>query len=132
MVIALTATVRASWSEAPWDFIQKNARQGVRQEGQADEDDAPDAEAGEDRTVDRARRPLHDIELVRLEGEDETERDRGHHVDPEHLGRRDRHGEAEEDGYRNDQRLGDVGRQHEQDRFLDVVVDGATFPDAPQ
>ena len=30
-----------------------------------------------------------------------------------------------EDRHHDDQRLGDVGRQHEQDRLLDVVVDGA-------
>ena len=68
-----------------------------REQRQADEDDAPDPEAGQDRTVDRARRPLHDVELVRLEGDHEPERDGGHHVDPEDLRRGDRHGEADED-----------------------------------
>ena len=62
---------------------------------------APDAEAGHHRAVDRARGPLHDVCLVRLEADHQAERDGSDHVDPEDLRRGDRHGEAEEDRHRN-------------------------------
>lgn len=97
------------------------------QQGQSDENNAPDSETGEDRPVRTARRSIHDVQLMRLERDYETKRDRSHHIDPENLRRRDRHGEADENGYRNNQGLGDVGRQHKQDRFFDVVVDRAAF-----
>jgi hypothetical protein len=73
MVIMLTATVRASWSEAsPCDVIQKNAPQRNSEQGQTDEDHPPNPEAGQDRPVDRTRRPVHHIELVRLERDDQA------------------------------------------------------------
>jgi hypothetical protein len=41
--------------------------QGERERRQIDEDDAPHPEAIDDRTMNRARWPQHDIKLVRLE-----------------------------------------------------------------
>ena len=105
----------------------EECRERDREERQPDEDHAPNPEAGQDRPVDRARRAAHHVELVRLERDDEAQRNGGHHVDPQHLRRGDRDGEAEEDRHHDDQRLGDVGRQHEEDGLLDVVVDGAPF-----
>ena len=101
--------------------------QRERQQQRPDEGDAPDPEGVQDRTVDRSGRSLHDVLLVGLEGDDQPERDGRHHVDPEDLRRRDRRGEAHEDGRHDDQPLGDVRRQHEQHRLLDVVVDGAAL-----
>ncbi len=105
----------------------EEGRQRVGEQRQADEQDAPQAEAGHDGPVDRARRPLHDVDLMRLERDDEAQRDGGHHIDPEHLRRGDRQGEAEQDRHRDDQSLRDIGRQQEQHGLFDIVVDGPAF-----
>ncbi len=115
------------WVRSALSLHPEERAERVSEERQADEDDAPDPEAGQNRSVHRAGRPLHDIEFMRLEGDHQPQGDRGHHVHPEHLRRRDRQGEAEEDCHRDHERLGDVGRQEKEDRLLDVVVHGATF-----
>src|SRR6516165_3408500 len=46
----------------------EEAPQGQREQCQSYEDDAPDSEGVQDRPVDRARLPLHDVEFVRLKG----------------------------------------------------------------
>ena len=105
----------------------EECEQRVDQKRKTDEDDAPDAEAGHDGAVHRARRPLHHVDLMRFEADHQAERDGGDHVDPEDLRRGDRHGEAEKDRHRNNQRLRHVGRQQEQHRLLDVIVDRPAF-----
>ena len=64
---------------------------------------------------------------MRFEGYHEAQSHRCHHVDPQDLRCGDRHSETEEDGDGDNQRLGDVGWQHEQDRLFDIVVDRAPF-----
>ena len=64
---------------------QREGEQDDRHEG-----DAPHAERIQQRTIQFARRPPHDIDLVRLECDHQAQRDRRHHVDPEDLRRRDR------------------------------------------
>src|SRR5262249_13215330 len=56
-------------------FHPEERPQGVSKERQADQDDTPDAEAGDDRAVYRARGPLHHVDFVRLEGNHQAERD---------------------------------------------------------
>ena len=59
---ALTAAVRASGSDAPCDFIQKNA-QSVRTSSNAPTKTTRHTpKAVEDRTIDHARRPQHHVE----------------------------------------------------------------------
>src|SRR5438046_2752915 len=113
MVIMLTATVRAIWSEAPCDFIQKNAHSVTA------------SSAKPTKTTRQMPKPVRIGRSTARGGRFITSsscgsnemtrpgRHGGHHVDPQHLRRSDRHGEAEEDRYHDDQRLGGVGRQHE-------------------
>jgi hypothetical protein len=99
----------------------------VDHERRADEENAPNPEAGDDRPVDRARQPAHDVRLVRFERDGEAQRDGGDHVHPQDLRRGDRQREAEQDRERDHGALRDVGRQDVEDGLLDVVVDGAPF-----
>src|SRR5262249_36502589 len=89
--------------------------------------DAPDSEARHETAVDGAGRPEHHVSLVWLEGDHQAEGHRRYHVDPKNLRGRNWHGEAKHDGHGNDRCLCDVGRQHEEDGLLDVVVDGPPF-----
>ncbi len=60
--------------------------------------------------------------LGRLEGQRQAERDRGDHVDPEDLDRRDRQGQPECKGRENSQSLAAIGRQGPADDLHQVVV----------
>ena len=71
--------------------------------------------------------PSHHVGLVRLERDDEAERDRGHHIHPQDLRRGNRQRQSKQDRDRYHCALRDIGRQQEQHRLLDVVVDGAAF-----
>src|SRR3546814_2328036 len=71
----------------------------------------PDQEGRQKRRARRSRPPAHDPRLRRLEREHEAERDGENQVDPENLYRRHRHGEAEQNGGDDGQRLAAIGRQ---------------------
>ena len=110
-------------------FHPEKGPQRQREQPQADEDDAPYAEAIQDATLGCAWRSLHDIQFVRFERDYQPERNRGHHVDPENLRRCDRRNKTDHDGRQDDKRLGGVGRQHEQHRLFNIVVGRAPFLD---
>src|SRR5262245_64856055 len=98
----LTAPVRASWSEAPCDFIQKNAHSVTA------------SKAKPTKMTRQIPKPVRIGRSTARGGrfitssscgsnrDDEAQRNGGHHVDPKHLRRGDRHGEAEEDCHHND------------------------------
>src|SRR6516164_7296370 len=120
--MALTAIVRASASDAPWDFIQKNAnRVYVRSARPTKMMRQMPKPVTIGRPIARGGRPITSIscgsnEITSPSATDVTiltQRTCG------------RHGEAEEDGDSNDQRLSDVGGQQKEHGLFDVVVDCA-------
>ncbi len=95
-----------------------------RDDGQAD-----DESAVEDRRSRLARRAPHDPRFGRFEGQGHGQGDGDDHVHPQDLHRGQRQGQPEQDRHQHHEALAAVGRQDEQDGFLQVVVDGPAFLD---
>src|SRR5262249_28429299 len=69
--------VRAMLRLYPEESQQRKCEQSY-----PNEDNAPDSKTGQDRSVGRAWRSFHHIQLVRFERDHEPKRNGGHHVDP--------------------------------------------------
>jgi hypothetical protein len=92
------------------------------------ESDSPEQITRQDRFVAGAGWALHDSRFGRFEGESERKGNRRDHVDPEDLNRGDRElFKCEHHGTHHHQCLSSVGRKDEQNRFLQIIIDGATL-----
>ena len=121
---------RATGLQAPAQLlrVEEQAKDGTRHQ-QGDEQHPPaqlPAQQGRARISGRA---AHQVGLGRLEGQGQGQGDGGDHVDPEDLQGGDGQCHAHGDCAEQHQGLTRIGRQYEQQRFLQVVVDRATFFD---
>ncbi len=99
------------------------------QQQQADQPDSFEQPRVQDRRPGPTRRTLHDPWFLRLEYQHQTERQRGHHVDPQNLDRRDRQLRPQQDREQDDHPFADVRRQGPDDELGEVVEDAPAFLD---
>ncbi len=103
--------------------------EGAGQQQHPHENDAPDQHPVQDGRIGDPGRPLHDAVFLGLEGQHQTQKHGGGHVDPQDLHRQDGQSHAREDGGQDDQSLAQVGGKRPGDELGQVVEHPAAFLD---